>query len=318
MQLMLELKYSVIDYWSLKEGWYSLGAIRTIYLNWIEKRLDRTDRALLRKAKLLNINVVWVFHNKIPHDVSNILEMENNICFLIRNSTHIIIHSRNSIEILKGYEKNLNINKVCYIPHPNYIGDYGAYRGIKKMPDFGESFVFAFLGQIRPYKNIEVLLAAFKMLKDKYDCSLMLAGMAPSQEYLDRLTQLVKGQNGIYFFNKYVDDMEMERYLDVADIIVTPYALRSSMNSGTMIMAYSCGKTTITPSICMAEDFPDDLIYKYRYATETEHVNQLALQMEQALLNGKEENARRGRQLQEIVKNEYSKEKVERRLLSII
>ena len=90
------------------------------------------------------------------------------------------------------------------------------------------------------------------------------------------------------------------------------------MNSGAMLMAFSYAKTVIIPNICMAEDFPDELIYKYNYDSEESHVEQLYQKMKEAYLTGKHKNIQKGKELQAIVEVSYSKDAVKQKLLSLL
>ena len=56
-----------------------LNEIKCIYLNWIENTLDELDRQLLKKAKKMRVKIIWVFHNRLPHDTKSEQQDIDNI-----------------------------------------------------------------------------------------------------------------------------------------------------------------------------------------------------------------------------------------------
>lgn len=318
-QQMIESKYDVIDYLDLKRGLYDLLSVRTIYLNWIEDKLDSTDRKILKIAKLLHINIVWVFHNKVTHDTKNVDESIKNIQFLIRISSKIIILSHSSLKFLKEYVPALNMRKVHFIPHLEFVDDYGDFGKAKDMIPIGEDdFVFALYGRICRYKNIEILIKAFQQLDASYKCKLVIAGGSESEDYVDELRGLIKGNERIILSDKYIQDLEMGYYLNLVDVLVLPYNVESGMNSGAMIMAFSYKTTVIVSDIAMADEYDDNLIYRYSYSNEEDHIKKLAQKMEEAYCEGKQKNAEKGLKLYNQVLVENAKEKVKDELLCLL
>lgn len=315
----IEKEYRVIDYAELKNDLYSLKSVRTIYLNWIEYVLDNEDYKLLRAARHRHINIIWVFHNRIGHDVKDYQSAIANIQFLIKVSTKIIIHSKSSIKFLREYSPNINYKKVYFIPHPNFEGDYFSLGDeIKKIRVQKDEFVFAMYGYIRPFKNIELLIEAFKRICENYKCRLLIVGRVENEEYYNKLVNSSKGFENIIIRNYHINPLEMAAFLEKADVLVLPYDVGRSMNSGVMIMAFSYKKTVIVPDICMANDFDDSLFYKYQYDSENEHIEKLYCKMEEACLAGKVENAEKGKALYEEVYSKNSKEIVCKELLNLV
>lgn len=315
----VEKEYKVIDYIELKNGLYSLKNVRTIYLNWIEEVLDNRDYKLLKAARRRRINIIWVFHNRIGHDVKNHQLAIANIQFLIKVSSKIIILSKSSIKFLREYSPNINSKKVFFIPHPNFKGDYFSLGDeVEKIRVEKDEFVFAMYGYIRPFKNIELLIEAFKKICENYKCRLLIVGGVEYEEYYNKLENSAKGFENIIIRNYHINPLEMAAFLEKADVLVLPYDVVSSMNSGVMIMAFSYKKTVIVPDICMADDFDDSLFYKYHYDSEKDHVEKLYCKMKEACLAGKDKNAEKGKALYEEVCSKNSKESVCRELLKLV
>lgn len=325
MQRLLQKEFDLVDYFHLKYGLWSIDDVTCIYINWLEDYLDELDRKLLNQAATNGTKIVWVFHNRVTHDIGDKYQISiNNIQFLAGIANHIIIHSKNSGRILEqicntSYE--FNKDRLVYIPHPNYVGDYGAYiypnrhelDGICKIND---SYTYGFIGQMRPYKNIEILIKAYISICDRTDSRLIMAGGFHDKTYLKKIKELCDGCSNIELYPNHISSLEMRRLIECFDVMVLPYDLMSSMNSGSMILAFSNKKTVIVPDICMADDFPDDLIFKYHYENDSEHEEVLKTMMEKSYRHGKEEMRKRGEKLFEIVQRDNSKVIVGERLLS--
>lgn len=318
MQGFLETKYKVIDYLNLFSGLYDLWEVKSIYLNWPERTMNDKDIRLMKRAKFYGVKIIWVYHNKIPHDTDETDRIVRNTRFLIKISDVIIIHSHQSIEILKQYEPKFKFEKVQFLPHPDFVGDYFDYMQPAETSQHKDKFLFAFYSQIRPYKNIEILINAFDRLDKSYECELVIVGQASSKEYFDSLKAIAKDNDKITLCAKYINSLEMAAYLKRADILVLPYSYKSVMNSGTMIMSFSYKRTVIVPDICMANDYNDSLIYRYTYKDEENHICELHKKMELAYQDGKEKCLEKGEKLYNIVIRDSAKNKVKKDLLNIV
>lgn len=318
MQKIIEEQYEVIPFDEQLDEKCDFLLLRTIYLNWIEDILNENHMRLLEKAKRYGVRIVWVFHNRVSHDAEKQVLCIPRLKFLIEKADYIILHSKSSIQYLKEYMPRIKESKAVYIEHPNYIGDYGSLS-CNRFHKEKENFVFAIYGMIRPYKNLEILIEAFKRLGEQQDsCRLFIAGRCVDKGYLQSLKSMIKDETRISIQPKYVSDVEMQAYLNYADVLVLPYDYTSSMNSGAMILAFSCAKTVIVPDISMAEDFSEELIYKYHYDDEEMHVEQLYKKMLEACLAGREKNEEKGKVLQDLMKEKYSKEIVKQKLLRLL
>jgi len=117
-----------------------------------------------------------------------------------------------------------------------------------------EEKAILFLGRIRPYKGIEYLLDAFKLLlSDKQtNYRLILAGEPKkgSEEYLQEIrrsaeTKFDRGR--IILRIQFIPDEEMEVYLKGADVLVLPY--KEIFQSGILFLAYSFGLPVVATDV---------------------------------------------------------------------
>lgn len=265
---------------------------KAVVLNWVENELDSIWRRRLLSYKLLGIKIIWVFHNRIPHEVGQdgqaAVTARKNIKFLAEMSDAIIIHSQNSRKYLEEYTNRFQ--KVFYVPHVNYMRQY---RWLNGSEDGARDFTFVFQGRIMPYKNIELLIKVYKDL-ELPNCRLRIVGEPCSEKYAEKIQALCAG-TGIQLKLDYLSDRAVGEELLKGDVEVFPYDLKSSMNSGAMIGAFSCRRTVIVPNNAMAKDYKDeDFLYVYDYTTEAEHYENLKNVMRKAYENGVGDNRAKG------------------------
>src|SRR5690606_22044652 len=156
----------------------------------------------------------------------------------------IIVHSKLSMhEIPSRYHGNVRI-----IPHPNYINEYGRIITENDDTENNQKLKLLFIGQIKPYKNIELLINAVSNLK-KSEVILTIAGRPLNVEYKNKLEEIARQSENINLVLKFIDDNDIRKYLCAHDLVILPYDINSSLNSGTAILAFSYMKTIICPKI---------------------------------------------------------------------
>lgn len=319
IQEMISERYSVVDYNDLKNGIIQPEEIDAIYLNWIEDVMDDYDKELIVRSLSVGVMVFWTFHNRVSHNLEKEKECRENILFLIKNSTKIIVISNESVRYLYEYTQDLEESKVHYLPHPEYVGNYGGFEDKELKIKMSEAeCVFGCIGSIRPDKNIDLLIKAFNLFSFTQNCVLLIIGESVSEEYLGYLMKL-KGENEhIVLISTWIPDYMMNFYIQLTDVILLPYNLNTSMNSGIMLLAFTNKRTVITSNISMAEEFDSELLYKYSYFNETEHIKELVAQMEKVYAEGRKVVRKKGTLLYKDIINHNSKDIVKNRLYQIL
>jgi glycosyltransferase involved in cell wall biosynthesis len=111
-----------------------------------------------------------------------------------------------------------------------------------------------FFGRIRPYKGIEYLLDAFRLLSadEQANYRLIVAGEPKkgSEEYLDEIKRTVQRdfkQGQVILRIQFIPDEEMEMYLKGADVLVLPY--KEIFQSGVLFLAYSFGLPVVATDV---------------------------------------------------------------------
>ena len=81
------------------------------------------------------------------------------------------------------------------------------------------------------------------------------------ESYRFRLQQIVNDlhlEDHVIFYNRFVDDVELQNWLCAADIYVTPYLDREQLTSGTLAFAVGTGKVVVSTPYWAAEELLAD------------------------------------------------------------
>ena len=118
-----------------------------------------------------------------------------------------------------------------------------------------------FFGNIRPYKGLEYLVAAFQqMIADHTDYRLLIAGrrFKGFEDYLERIQRTIQNlpiQGRVNIRDEYIPDEETELYFKAADVLALPYT--DIFQSGILLLAYSFGLPVIATDV---GSFREDVI----------------------------------------------------------
>ena len=244
------------------------------------------EALMLLYFRLSGIKIIWTFHNKRPHCDDNKINKANNLVFWFMTiiSNTIFIHSKHSVRWLLDYNRFLDRKKIVYLPHVNYFGCYKE-SGTNIRKEYGissDTLVFLMFGQIRPYKNIELLLKTMSSVQNK-DVKLLVAGKPVSNAYARKVEKLAHSHPNVILSLGEIPDKLVADYLNAADVLILPYNTESSMNSGVMMTAFSYRKTVIIPNIDMAKDIQTkDFFFCYQYSNMKEHEEALRMMLKDA------------------------------------
>lgn len=279
------LKAYSLNY-ALMRPWL-LTRIKVVHLNWFDNIDGENNREVLVNfvkrliqlsiLKLFRKKIIWTMHNRFPHQPGGRFFKKRLLSHLIKKSSHIIIHSKYSKSLLlESY--NIDPNKIYYIPHPNYIGDYTTNitpRAIEG--DKEKELRLLFVGAVKPYKNVELLIDVVNELKE-YKIHLTLAGKAKDNEYEQYIADYAEKLSSVVLKLDFIPDQAIVGLIQQADLVVLPYDLKSSLNSGTVILAFSCARTVVCPVIGTIDDLPEKnkvITYHYKVDDERDHLYQL-------------------------------------------
>ena len=300
--------------------------IKVANFNWLENKLNRKTKVMsllnyllsmgiISWLKLHRIRIVFTFHNRIQHDSSHPKIDRSFMRYMCRQADAIVILSEASREVLKNYVRKGDEKKIHHISHPNYSRECGQYY--RALDVSGEAVNILFAGAVKAYKGIELILdAAERCAKEQLPVHFHICGRAADPAYKAMIEERTAKLANVDTRLSFVPDEELYRLIGENALLVLPYNLRSSLNSGTLYLAFSLGRTAICPKIGTVGEFPEDLIYSYTYRTEEEHREKLFLMIKKACEDIKKDPAAlaaRGEELKRIVETECSEEVIGRK-----
>lgn len=258
-------------------------SVNAVHFNWYEsiseEKQPKAFVEFLRKCAVLLLlwisrkRIVWTMHNKQEHEGTFSGYYRLITWLLVRLSTVIIIHSRLSEHLLLDRYGGRLASKIRYIPHPHYIGAYGktvpAPIELQTMP-----LRLLFLGAVRPYKNIELLIDVVRRFGN--DVSFTIAGKPLNISYEKAIAGYCSDRKNICLQLRFIQDEQIPQLIGSHDLLVLPYNVDSSLNSGSVILAASYGRSFICPEIGTVLDFEGrSSMLTYQYANADDHVEKL-------------------------------------------
>lgn len=251
--------------------------VKIIHLNWYENIasplnfLNKTSKLIV--YKVLGKKIVWTMHNKEPHDNKKPSLQKAFRNLLIFFADAIVIHCLDSREELTRKGKK-TLDKTFYLPHPDYIDVYGhAKERLSKVVD-KDVLNLVFVGMVRPYKNLELLIDCINTFDDKVQ--LTIAGKPRDDQYANSIREKAGSNPNLKLDLRFIDDEQLISYIRDCDLVVLPYKMNSVLNSGTVILSFSYARSVICPNIGTINDIDDQsAILNYSYATEKEHKKKL-------------------------------------------
>ena len=240
---------------------------RVLHILW-NGRLDFFDRTfLMLYYKLCGKKVALTAHNvnQARRDGKDSLLNRVTLKVQYRLCDHIFVHTRKMKEELCK-EFRVGEDAVTIIRYPmNYALPDTELTPAEAKQRLGledDEKAILFFGKIRPYKGIEHLVAAFKLLSanslEKY--RLIVAGEpnGGAKEYLQEIQEsaerdFIAGQVILRF--QFVPDEQMELYFKGADVLVLPY--KNIFQSGILFLSYSFGLPVVATDV---GSFRDDII----------------------------------------------------------
>ena len=320
--------YQVYPLDGFLSDWGHFRSIRLVHLNWFENVDDssffRAFRSFIRKMFVLTIihwskkKLVWTMHNRTSHEKKTGFFSRTITRFLIKWADRIIIHNHLSAEILS--EKNPKAaTKSFYLPHPEFIGVYGPPLQQKEASPTA-ILSLLFVGAVKPYKNIELLAQAVRPFGDRV--SLTIAGQPDPSAYGEVISEIASSADNIKLMLDFIPDDELPRIIGASDLLILPYDLKSSLNSGTALLAFSYKKTVICPEIGTIMDMGDakQYVFHYRYSSEEEHLQSLIDQISSALELKEGDPSLLpawGRNMFEYIQKAHGKSEVTRKLINL-
>ncbi|HZW39613.1 MAG TPA: glycosyltransferase family 4 protein [Ignavibacteriaceae bacterium] len=221
----------------------------------------KSDFLLFPLLRLMKPKLVYTAHNIYPHERNKSDYFLHKIVYSA--AEEIIVHS-NFIKKRLIASFPVNEKKVKVIAHGNfdhYLPEHLSNKcDARKLLGISQNEnVALFFGYIREYKGVDLLLEAFKIIKEKnIKIKLLLAGAPYSdnlkREYLQMIEDY-KLKDIISYKLDFIKNEEIQNYFLAADLVVLPY--KNIDHSGIVHLAFSFAKPIAASDV---GDFSETII----------------------------------------------------------
>lgn len=266
-----------------KPGWRMLLRLPSkrydvFHIHWLERAFWRVGSLAIIRAVLVTLLtaafiklrggiVVWTAHDPVPHQMGGNAFARAGLSawlwkayagLLTRMLDGIILLSAVHRDTLIASRPHLRTRPMTITPHPHFKGVYpnilprAEARARLALP--AEATTLLLLGAIRPYKNAEALIDAFRHLPDP-DLRLVIAGQPDSDHYAAELKTLSGGDKRITFHFGFVADNDLQLFLNATDAVVIPF--RNATNSGSVALALSFARPVAVPDMPVFREVRD-------------------------------------------------------------
>ena len=261
-------------------AWRAAGRPPVVHLHWVHDFLGGSGGwptrrnviwfdAQLRILKALGVRLVWTVHNLKSHGTEADPRQIEAHQRLVERCDAIIVHCEVARALLiELFEPSAAAQgRIHLIPHGSYVEHYAtdidpmAARSSLGLPESGR--IFAFVGAIRGYKNVEELLTSFRALDEVTDDDrLVIAGKPLPKRLGTELAELADGDPRIVLRLGRQSEEDLSTVLRAADVAVMPF--RDILNSGSAILALSHARPLIAPAMgCLPETIPAGASFLY-------------------------------------------------------
>lgn len=204
---------------------------------------------------LRKVSVVWTVHNLAGHDQWHPRLAKTMWRWFVRRVDGYIALSQSARDEALRRFPELQHRPGFVIPHGHYRGEYPdtvsreTARHILGIPATAPTI--AFLGTIRPYKNVTSLSSAFTAVQ-RPNWRLLIAGEPATDDLRDEIERSAANDPRVRLRLQFVPAERVQVYLRAADLLVFPY--RDIMNSGSALLALSFERPILVPDLgAMAE-----------------------------------------------------------------
>ena len=248
---------------------YLRNRFDVVHIHWIERAFwgSKSRRAVLKSAlltmaifclfKVKRTRIIWTVHDPIPHEMAENARFNSGPLrllwlayrfVLLSSIDGLIFLSPSHVALLAKRFPRLGRLPHCIIRHPHYRGVYpntvskSQARESLGVPPGATTIVF--VGKIRPYKNVDGLMRAFRAYRDP-DVRLAVAGEADTVAYGKELKAMADADERILLSCSFVPDDALQNYLNAADVVLLPF--REVTNSGSLLLVLSFDRPVAVP-----------------------------------------------------------------------
>lgn len=245
------LNFSHVDLVSVQHEFGLFGGAAGSYLNLLLQRV--------------NAPIVTTMHTVLQEPSEDYYRSTVNVCTY---SDKVVVMNRKGVDMLRDIYC-VDPEKIVLIPHgiPDLPFVETSYYKHKFGME-GRKTILTF-GLLNRNKGIENMLKAMPAIveADPRVLYIILGATHPEvlrndgEEYrfeLQRIVDEMGLQDHVLFYNQFVSEEQLHRFLCAADIYVTPYLHRQQLTSGTLAFAVGTGKVVVSTPYWAAEELLAD------------------------------------------------------------
>jgi beta-1,4-mannosyltransferase len=247
----------------------------------------------LAAARVLGYRVAWTVHQVLPHEVESERLDRLGARALAALSNVLIAHDGGTLESVRRELGPRSARTATIVPHGSYIGVYPegrareAVRASLGVPP--EAFLFLCFGDLRDYKDVDRLLAAFSTA-DLADAALVVAGTVCSEAQGAAVHRHAVSDPRVKPVLRFVPDDLVAELFGAADAAVV--ARSDGGTSGSLILALSMGVPVVAARLPVYEELLGGGTAGWLF--EPESTDSLRAALEVAAAAGVEERRRKG------------------------
>ena len=210
---------------------------------------------LLRRRR---IPVIFLVHNVLPHERRR---SDRALArWALRGGDGYVVLTQSEKARLMDILPRTEV--VAVSPHPVYrlfaAGRIDRVEARRRLRVPEAAPILLFFGFVRPYKGVDSLLEAIKLLHDRGPAPyLLVAGEVwDDGARLRRRIESLGIQERVRIDDRYIPNEEVGTYFSAADVFVAPYTAGTQSGSLRIAMDFSL-PVVVTETIAPAEGFPD-------------------------------------------------------------
>jgi D-inositol-3-phosphate glycosyltransferase len=249
----------LLGYYAKLIGYAARSKPKVLHILWNNK-FELFDRTILMMYyKALGKQIALTAHNvnQAKRDAKDTWVNRASLKIQYQLCDHIVVHTEKmKAELCEDFEVAEKAITVIRHPVNNAFPDteLTPAEAKRRLGLRDDEKVILFFGRIRPYKGIEYLLDALRLLlaDEQGNYRLIIAGEPKkgSENYQREIEQSVQKsfhQGQVILRMQFVPDEETELYLKGADVLVLPY--KDIFQSGVLFLAYSFGLPVVATDV---------------------------------------------------------------------
>jgi glycosyltransferase involved in cell wall biosynthesis len=191
--------------------------------------------------------LVWTLHNGEPHDNAFPAAYAALASGIAERSALVVVHSSAAARLVLE-RHGISDERLCLVPHGGYHALYdGGWDRQAARRDLGlpeDRLVFGFVGNVRPYKNVPLLINAFSLLSRGQAC-LLIAGQQEPALDLGAVDKAVRDEMVVHA--RVVEEALLPLHLVACDAVVLPFG--RILTSGSLMLTLSLEVPVIVPAV---------------------------------------------------------------------